>query len=375
AGGVGVLATPAAPLVVAVPGAGTLPAGTYYVEVTAVTAQEGTNGETLPSAAAGPLYLVSPGSLVVTFPPLPNADVLNLTPQNSGCTSNSRGCAPFNVYIGRTRSSETLQNTGGTVGGAIYRQATPLLTYTPHPPTVNTAGYTLHDVRLSKSGAVARVVESINNTQFFWFPGTTKVSPCVQNVPTSQLAGYCGGHGALGYSHVVNGTGFFDDMGIVIHPLSNLFDWTLLVSPVATPQEWTEDTHWSWSDANPPDTMPVCGASYVDALVSGGDGTQNVLTNPLLRITREWDREIVCVAASGPSTVWRFAHDRATGALNDNAAVNSNFWSEPIGNVSQDGKFYLFGTDWEWSLGSQQGSYGCPSAGICRTDVFIVQLH
>ncbi|HET7101017.1 MAG TPA: hypothetical protein VFJ52_07700, partial [Terriglobia bacterium] len=121
-------------------------------------------------------------------------------------------------------------------------------------------------------------------------------------------------------------------------------------------------------------TMPVCG-SFWNSYNYHGNGTQNVLTNPLLKITRAYDREIVCVATTGASRVWRFAHNRATGAANANARANSNFWAEPRGNVSQDGKFYMFTSDWDWSLGSAKGHPGCPSAGECRTDVFIVELR
>ncbi|HTV55416.1 MAG TPA: hypothetical protein VMI06_10935 [Terriglobia bacterium] len=236
-------------------------------------------------------------------------------------------------------------------------------------------GYTVHDSRMSKSGEMVRVGPP-SNTEYFWVPGTKTVTACIPGPSSNRnVAGYCGGHEAMGYKRVVNATGYFDDMGIVIHSFSNLSGWSLLVSPTPNPPEWTESSHWSWSDASLATAMPVCGSTYVDALVQGGDGTQNVQTNPVLQIHRAWDREIVCISTSGSSTVWRFAHDRATGASNDNAPINSAFWSTPIGNVSPDGKFYIFGTDWDWSLGSEQGSYGCPASGTCRTDVFIVELQ
>jgi hypothetical protein len=237
------------------------------------------------------------------------------------------------------------------------------------------AGYSIHDSRMSKSGTIVRVV-SPRDTEFFWVPGTRTVTACIRGPSSNKnVAGYCGGHEAMGYARVVNATGFFDDMGIVIHSFSNLDRWSLLVKPTPNPAEWTESTHWSWSDASQSAAMPVCGSTYVDAIVQRGDGTQNVRTNPVLQIHRAWDREIVCLATSGSSKVWRFAHDRATGASNDNAPINSAFWSTPIGNVSADGRFYIFGTDWDWSLGSEQGSWGCPARGTCRTDVFIVELH
>jgi hypothetical protein len=374
-GGVGALAAPAAPRVTPRPGAGNLPAGDYYVKVTATSRLDQGFGETTPSPEVGPVHLAAPGSLEVAFPGLPNPQDLSLAPKNSGCLQNGPHCTPFKVYIGTSPGAEKLQNTKGFVGGSSYTQSTPLRKRSPPPPSQDTAGYTIHDVRVNKSGRVVRVEEAFSATEYFWTPGTASVVPCIRGMPNKQVAGYCGGHLAMGYSHMVNATGFFDDMGIVIHRLASLRDWRLLISPIPSPPEWSESTHWSWSDANPADNMPVCGATYVDAVVRGGNGTQNVLTNPVLQIHRVWDREIVCLATTGPSKVWRFAHDRGTGTLNDNAPINSSFWSVPIGNVSQDGKFYLFSTDWDWSLGSQRGSQGCPSSGTCRSDVFIVELH
>jgi hypothetical protein len=375
AGGVGQLAAPAAPKVTASPGSGSLPSGDYYVEITARSRLDRHFGETPPSAETGPVHLASPGTLTITFPSLANPDLLWLPPRNSGCWRNGPRCTPFNVYIGTSPGSETLQNKHGPVGGQSYTRSTPLKHSSRRPPAVNTAGYTIHDARMSKSGTVVRVTEAFRGTEYFWIPGTPKVTPCITWQPNRQVAGYCGGHLAMGYSHLVNATGYFDDMGIVIHPLSDLSKWRLLIDPLPSPVEWTEDKHFSWSDANASDTMPVCGSLYIDANVRGGNGTQNVLTNPLLQIHRAWDREIFCLATTGPSRVWRFAHDRATGTSNANARVNTDFWATPKGNVSQDGKFYLFTSNWEWSLGNDPGTRGCPSAGRCRSDVFIVELH
>jgi hypothetical protein len=374
-GGVGQLASPATPQVAAHSGAGSLPAGNYYVKITALTQIDHRFGETPPSREAGPVQLGSAGSLSVRFPSLPNPDLLMLPPHNSGCWDNSRKCAPFNVYIGTSPGNETLQNTNGPVGGQNYTQATPLNNSSRRPPDINSAGYTIHDARMDKSGSDVRVQEAFRGNEYFWRPGSAQVTPCITWQPNRQVAGYCGGHLAMGYAHLVNATGYFDDMGIVIHPIADLSRWRLLVNPLPIPREWNEDKHFSWSDANPADSMPVCASLYIDANVKGGNGTQSVLTNPVLEIHRAWDREIVCLATTGPSKIWRFAHDRGSATWNDSAPINSDFWAGPIGNVSQDGKFYLFATNWEWSLGNEPGSRGCPSSGHCRTDVFIVELH
>jgi hypothetical protein len=44
-----------------------------------------------------------------------------------------------------------------------------------------------------------------------------------------------------------------------------------------------------------------------------------------------------------------------------------NFWDTPRGNVSQDGMFFMFTSNWEDSVGKDR-------AGRFRQDVFIVKL-
>lgn len=75
-----------------------------------------------------------------------------------------------------------------------------------------------------------------------------------------------------------------------------------------------------------------------------------------------WENEIDCVETDGKaSKVWRFAHTYST--------AQNGFWSTPRGNVSQDGRFYMFTSDWEDQLGQEQNGRGN------RTDVFIVELR
>ena len=50
------------------------------------------------------------------------------------------------------------------------------------------------------------------------------------------------------------------------------------------------------------------------------------------------------------------------------AAQPYNFWDTPRGNVSQDGKFFMFTSNWEDSVGKDR-------SGRFREDVFIVKLE
>ena len=364
AGSVGQITAPAAPVVTATPGVGRLPAGSYYVKITTLTQMNPHDGETPPSAEVGPIYLPSPGIITVTFPAVPDPYQVELP--GTGCTISYSNCGAFNVYIGTSRGGERLQNTWGPVGRPAYTQSGPLNMYSVAPPVRSSAGYNVHNARISKDGTAVRLDSQQGQTIYFWKAGTNQVTTCLFSGED------CGGHQALGYAHMLNDPNNSDMADVLIRPLSNPAALSLLVNPLPMPRQWN-DSHWSWNDANVTDTMPVCGSFYNSH--GHGNGTQNVQTNPLLQIAAPYDREIVCVATSGPSKVWRFAHNRATSALNDNAWAGSSFWASPRGNVSPDGRFYMFTSDWEWSLGNQKNTWGCPWGGHCRTDVFIVELH
>jgi hypothetical protein len=354
--GVGQLAPPAAPVVIPHPGSGNLPAGNYYVRITATTQMNPQDGETTPSPEVGPINLSAPGSLTITFPThLSDPDEIMVPGGTWGCDA-SQGlggsCKPFNVYIGTSPGGETLQNTEGPVGGTSYTQSSPLDLTSAQPPAVSTAGYNVHNARLSKDGTYVRIDAQQGYTLYFWKPGSNQVTTC------TIYGDNCGGHQALGYTHLINDPNNHDISEVMIRPISDFSKYRELVNPLPTPHQWG-DSHWSWNDADPSDSMPVCGS------IDGAVGPYK----------RAYPGEIVCVATSGSPRVWRFAHHRATGKANSSPDSPSSFWATPRGNVSQDGKFYMFTSDWESSLGDQKGSYGCPESGNCRTDVFIVELH
>ncbi|MGC2118890.1 MAG: hypothetical protein WA644_07360, partial [Candidatus Acidiferrales bacterium] len=80
-----------------------------------------------------------------------------------------------------------------------------------------------------------------------------------------------------------------------------------------------------------------------------------------LPITSAWQDEILGFSMTNPGTVWRFMNTYTTGT--------SQFFScqYAIGTVSQDGKWFIFTSDWGNTLGSD-------AAGNNRCDVFVGQL-
>ena len=79
-------------------------------------------------------------------------------------------------------------------------------------------------------------------------------------------------------------------------------------------------------------------------------------------ITKPFDGEIFCIKTDGiASTIWRFAHNRAIW-------VDPYFNTQPLGNVSRNGRFFLFTSGWDGQLGVDRD-------GVPRSDVWIVKLE
>jgi hypothetical protein len=91
------------------------------------------------------------------------------------------------------------------------------------------------------------------------------------------------------------------------------------------------DYHISWNSANPEDETPACFSTY-------SPGNPKSPDMPL--VNGLWENEIDCVEMDGKAQkVWRFAHTYST--------AKNGFWSTPRGNVSPDGSFFIFPSDWQ----------------------------
>lgn len=218
---------------------------------------------------------------------------------------------------------------------------------------VSIAGhFNIHDARISKSGEFVEIVAAgrADSGPFIWDAGTINVTPCLRGEVYQ-----CLGHHALGYSHLINPTNRTHSADFVVRPLNDLKAVRHLVEnlpPVLPLAEWFDD-HVSWNYINPEDNTPACFSTYR-------------LSNPAapgapLRVDGPWENEIDCVETDvQASTVWRFAHTYSSG--------KNGFWSTPRGNVSLEGRFYMFTSDW-------QGELGQDGERKPRTDVFIVELR
>ena len=200
--------------------------------------------------------------------------------------------------------------------------------------------YLVRHAYLSRSGNY--VLISTNWLGWYvWDLATLKVKRCSE----SKL-NECFGYQVVGFDSVVNGPAIEGDMQVVKRPLDNLSQISQLVLPVLF--DWGQAQHFTWSNVNADDRAPVCGTTHS----YDGDAW----------IEQPFAGEIFCIETDGrASTVWRFAHNRAT-------YIPPFFQTQPLGSVSRDGRFFLFTSDWDAQLGKE-------ADGEPLSDVFIVKLN
>jgi hypothetical protein len=132
-----------------------------------------------------------------------------------------------------------------------------------------------------------------------------------------------------------------------------------LISPVLDPKEVYLADHPTWNNARADALVPFITATY---------------RYPPDDIEwRAWDDEILAVQTDGGAQgaeVYRFAHHRSD-IRNDLAPSQTSFWYLPRPNVSPDGRWALFTSNWEKTLGTDPA--GAPGERA-RQDVFLLRL-
>lgn len=130
--------------------------------------------------------------------------------------------------------------------------------------------------------------------------------------------------------------------------------------PVLQPKELYLSEHPSWHNASPDRMVPFVTATYRYA-----DNTVE---------WRPWDDEIVGVqtnmAPGVGAEVWRLAHHRSD-VRHDGDPSRLSFWYTPRANISGDGRWVLFTSNWEKTPGTDPGA---GAGGAARQDVFLLQL-
>ncbi|HLB87122.1 MAG TPA: hypothetical protein VJK29_05660 [Terriglobales bacterium] len=242
------------------------------------------------------------------------------------------------VYIfDREKGCRWFNTQSGEIGGK----------WGPKGVISSSSHFGVHDARLSMSGKFVAIAGG-GTGPILWEVDTMNVTLCSRQAPF-----FCGGHHALGYSHMVNPSLRKHPLDLVSRPLDGLAEFSPLITRLPETKAWY-DQHISWNNVNPEDTNPACFSTY-------RPDNPDAPGTPL-KVTGPWENEIDCLEMDGKgSKVWRFAHTFST--------AKNGFWSTPRGNVSPDGRFFMFTSDWQDQLGQ------VPNGKKYRTDAFIVELR
>lgn len=175
-----------------------------------------------------------------------------------------------------------------------------------------------------------------------------------------SVSGRSNGHDALGYGVWINKdcctSSSWDAGQWQARSLATPLATRDLISPVLQPKEVYMADHVSWNNADANRLLPILTATY-----RYGNNTT---------AWRPWDDEIIAIQTDnigGGAKVMRYAHHRSDVGSDANP-TSPYFWYMPRANISQDGQWAIFTTNWEKTLGIE------PSGTEHRQDVFLIAL-
>jgi hypothetical protein len=230
-----------------------------------------------------------------------------------------------------------------------------------------TLNFNLHSASIDKSGrfvflnptSVDLAAPRYASGAYVWDTQTDSIVAITSGGRDGGPDMHTGGHDAAGFGYWVN-------MGCCTSSSWDAAQWQFryisaptqtndLISPILAPKEVYLADHSSWNNARPDALVPFISSTY-----RYGDNTAP---------WRAWDDEIIAVDTTGGlgGIVYRFAHHRSDIRSDSNPSA-SYFWYQPIANVSPDGRFVLFTSNWEKTLGQDSAE------GTFRQDVMIVRL-
>ena len=248
---------------------------------------------------------------------------------------------PFGNLGGR----KLVNTVGSTINGA---------------PTSTVLNFHLHSAQIDKGGryvflypTAADLAAPRSAAQvYLWDTVTDTFTSITASMKSS-------GHDAAGYGYWISQdcctSSSWDAAQWQFRSLASVVQTSDLISPVLATKEVFLADHTSWNNAQPSTLVPVISSTY-----RYGDNTV---------AWRAWDDEIIGIDTTGGigGMVYRFAHHRSD-VRSDANPLQPYFWYEPIANVSPNGRWVLFTSNWEKTLGRDS------SEGTFRQDVFIVQL-
>jgi hypothetical protein len=232
-------------------------------------------------------------------------------------------------------------------------------------PTSSILNFSLHHVAIDRSGRYLMLYPtSADQTGTRKAPQSVAWDTQTGVFTEMPVATHPYGHDSFGYGVSVNQdccvSTTYDGVQWQFRNLSTPPVTRDVLPVVLQPQEIYVEDHSTWHNARSDSLLP-----YISGIFRYG--TQNGAWRAL-------DDEIVAVESdvigSNP-TIWRFAQHR-TDVSYDGDPTRVSFWYEPRPNVSHDGHWVMFTSNWEKTLGTDP--VGDTGAGF-RQDVFIVKLE
>jgi len=205
-------------------------------------------------------------------------------------------------------------------------------------------GSHIHAITLERSGRYVIVCSTSADIQAGRAQMTIWDSETNVLTPITKLAG---GHDSCGYGVWVNQDCCtetrYDGLQWQIRRLVQPGETRDLIVPPLDPQETYISDHSSWRNNTGQNSEPFFSFTY----------RRNVEGQPVAE-WRAWDDEVIAVTPDGSGKVYRFCHHQSDGT--------QDFWAQPIGNVSADGRWAIFTSNWQRTLANE------------RQDVFLVHL-
>jgi hypothetical protein len=253
-----------------------------------------------------------------------------------GAGAGAQNSAIYAIVYNRTKGCRWYNTQTGQIGG----------NWGPVGQATTSDSYALHAVRISGDGQTVFLGSSSGVGRHFWNIASLQVDAPTSNVNT--------GHFTTGYSGMINSAGYTADgvwckLGMAYRTFANLSNPTYIIPTVAQCGDTgtAGDDHTSWNDDDTSDLKPFFTSTVTTPL-----GTP---------ISSAWQNEILGFSVTNPGTVWRFLSTYSTGTSQFFTCQNG------IGTASQDGKWFIFTSDWGNTL-------GLDAAGNHRCDVFVGQL-
>lgn len=234
-----------------------------------------------------------------------------------------------------------------------------------------TLGFLLHHSQIDRTGRYVTLeptsadIAGGKAPKYIWDTQTNAIA---------ALTPYPNAHTVMGWGDFINND-FAPDPG----PYDGVqFSYRTLADPthprniIRNPQSVGEtyiDGHTTWNNALAASLQPVTTELY-----RAYDGPNDVSPHNTAP-WRAWDDEIISieVANSGATTtVFRHCHHHSIVRDDVDTAGAQPFWYQPRPNISPDGKWCLFTSNGDRTLGTELGS---SSPVTKRNDVFLVEMQ